>query len=159
MVFEKMEWRWVLRFVSVGETVIVSVLAGCAGEAFVQGASGDRIPPRIEQVTVVPDELIAMGWQVRVEATVTDAESGVKQVDAMVTYPDGRQETVRLEAQGGAFVGTFVAQWDMAGVPTEAERWVVEIAVRAVDQSGNKAQSGLTTVRVAIPPPPVPPNF
>lgn len=155
-----MKWHRMVRFMPVVVTVIVSGLAGCAGGAFVQGGVGDRTPPHIERVKVEPNTLIAMGRQVRVEATVTDEGSGVERVDAAVTFPDGRKETVSLQAQAGeVFAGAFVAEWNMAGMPIEAARWVVEVAVRAIDRAGNEVRSEPITVQVAIPPPQLPPDF
>ncbi|MFN3421784.1 MAG: hypothetical protein ACK40X_08680 [Armatimonadota bacterium] len=137
-------------------TLMVFGLLGCTGGKFVQG---DRQPPRIEQVQVSPDTLIAMGRQVAVTATVVEAESGLREVVAEVTYPDGSSKKISLAVQGdGRFQGNFVAQWDR-DVPIEFERWVVRVVVKATDNAGNTAQSAELAVKAAIPPPNLPPDF
>jgi hypothetical protein len=103
--------------------------------------------------------LIAIGGQVTVTATVVDAESGLKEVVAEVTYPDGSSTRVSLAAQGGdRFQGNFVAQWNR-DAPIEIERWVVKVVVKATDNAGNTARSSEIAVKAAIPPPSLPPNF
>ncbi|MEZ8220472.1 hypothetical protein GG496_000639 [Candidatus Fervidibacteria bacterium JGI MDM2 JNZ-1-D12] len=137
-------------------TAMVFALLGCTGGRFVQG---DRQPPRIEQVQVSPDTLIAMGRQVTVTAKVVDAESGLREVVAEVTYPDGSSTRVPLFAQDGyVFQGNFVANWRQ-DVPLEIERWVMKFVVKAMDNAGNPAQSQEITVKAAIPPPNLPPEF
>lgn len=137
-------------------TAMVFALLGCTGGRFVQG---DLQPPRIEQVQVSPDTLIAMGRKVTVTASVVDAESGLREVVAEVTYPDGSSTKISLTAQGGdRFQGNFDAQWNR-DVPIEIERWVVKVVVRATDNVGNTAQSPEISVKAAIPPPNLPPDF
>ena len=109
-------------------TVLVFTLSSCGGGKVVQF---DRQPPQIRQVQVSPDTLIAMGKQVTVTATVVDAESGLKEVVAEVTYPDDSSARISLAAQGNdRFQGNFVVQWN-PNVPLEFERWVVRMFVKA----------------------------
>jgi len=140
--------------------VAATLLAGCGGGGG-GGVAGDRQPPQIRQVQVFPDTLIATDSQVRVTVTAVDLETGLKEVVAEVTYPDGTSSEIRLTVKSGdEFEGTFTAQWNAAIVPLEdAERWVVQISVRATDNAGNTARSSPIAVRAVIMPPSLPPDF
>jgi len=135
-------------------------LIGCAGGDFVhEGVREDRQPPQICQVRITPSNLVYVGRQVRVEAEVTDESSGVKSVTAKIKYPDATTQTIELTLQGDFFVGNFTAQWDVNRMPADVSRWFMTVVIRAEDNSGNVAQSPESSVRVAIAPPNLPPEF
>ena len=135
-------------------------LIGCAGGGFVhEGVREDQQPPQIRQVRITPSNLVYVGRQVRVEAEVTDESSGVKSVTAEIKYPDATTQTIELTLQGDFFVGNFTAQWDVNRMPADVSRWFMTVVIRAEDNSGNVAQSPESSVRVAIAPPNLPPEF
>jgi len=140
--------------------VLALLLIGCAGGGFVhEGVAEDRQPPQIRQVRITPSNLVYVGRQVRVEAEVTDENSGVKSVTAEIKYPDATTQTIELTLQGNVFVGNFTAQWDVNRMPADVSRWFMTVVIRAEDNSGNVAQSPESSVRVAIAPPNLPPEF
>ena len=140
--------------------VLALLLIGCAGGGFVhEGVAEDRQPPQIRQVRITPSNLVYVGRQVRVEAEVTDESSGVKSVTAEIKYPDATTQTIELTLQGNVFVGNFTAQWDVNRMPADVSRWFMTVVIRAEDNSGNVAQSPESSVRVAIAPPNLPPEF
>jgi len=118
--------RWVF-----GIAGLASVLAlcGCGGGA------GDRIPPVLASVAVVRDAANVP----RVTARVTDSDSGIATVTAVVTMTTAGAAgaPVRLDDGGsGAWAGAL---------PETASRFYVA----AVDRAGNTAQSA----EILIPPP------
>jgi hypothetical protein len=91
-----------------------------------------------------------VGTQAHIEAEVTDLQSGVQAVAAVVTYPDNRQASVILQptGNGARYRGAFTAQW----TPNSVSQARVE--VRATDGAGNRASREQTVQAVAQPPAP-----
>ncbi|MCS7065566.1 MAG: hypothetical protein NZL85_04745 [Fimbriimonadales bacterium] len=130
--------------------IAVALVLACGGGGGGGGGGGitDTTPPTIGSLAVSPS-LLTPGTQTQVSATVTDADSGVQAVVAIVTYPDNTQASVTLSVSGSGstYGGTFTAQWTPSGTGANAR-----VQLRAVDRAGNQAQTE-TTVRTAGMPP------
>jgi hypothetical protein len=122
------------------------LLPACGGGG---GGTSDTTAPIIGSLAVTP-ELITPGVEVRISAQVTDIQSGVQAVTAVVTYPDNTQTTVQLRADGSGvtYTGTFTAQW----VLTSANS--ARVVLQAVDGAGNRSSRTQTIRTVAAPPSP-----
>ena len=122
------------------------LLPACGGGG---GGTSDTTAPIIGSLAVTP-ELITPGVEVRVSAQVTDIQSGVRTVTAVVTYPDNTQTTVQLQADGSGviYTGTFTAQWVLASANS------ARVVLQAVDGVGNRSSRTQTVRTVTSPPSP-----
>jgi hypothetical protein len=122
------------------------LLPACGGGG---GGTSDTTAPIIGSLAVTP-ELIAPGVEVRISAQVTDTQSGVQAVTAVVTYPDNTQTTVQLRASGSGttYTGAFTAQWVLVSANS------ARVVVQAVDGAGNRSSRTQTIRTVAAPPSP-----
>lgn len=133
----------------------LATISGCGGG----GRVVDNLPPRIENLRVTPSDLIAAGSQISVQVEVTDDISGVKEVSLVITYPDGQSQTIVLAKEGDKqFSANFNANWNDTALPENFEDWVVRFRIVATDNSNNQSQSEVS-VRAAIGPPQLPPDF
>lgn len=135
--------------------ILGTLLWGCGGG----GGLSDMTPPRIERVEITPSSLIQPKTNVTVRATVTDEESGIRQVQVSITFPDGKthQGTMNRETES-VYSITFMANWDEGAVSPDPESWFITVTIEAVNGKGLKAQS---TERIRVIPfgPPPPPPF
>jgi hypothetical protein len=91
-----------------------------------------------------------LGTQGQIEAEVTDLQSGVQAVAAVVTYPDNKQASIALlpTGNGARYRGAFTAQWTLNSVSQ------ARVVVQATDGAGNRASREQTVQAVAQPPAP-----
>jgi exo-beta-1,3-glucanase (GH17 family) len=91
-----------------------------------------------------------VGTQAHIEAEVTDLQSGVQAVAAVVTYPDNKQASIDLQptGNGARYRGAFTAEWTLNGVSQ------ARVVVQATDGAGNRATREQTVQAVAQPPAP-----
>ena len=125
-----------------------SVIA-CSGGGGGGNGAADTTPPVIGAVAVSPS-LLTVGTQAHIEAEVTDLQSGVQAVAAVVTYPDNRQASVILQptGNGARYRGAFTAEWTLNSVSQ------ARVVVQATDGAGNRASREQTVQAVAQPPAP-----
>ena len=125
------------------------LLPACGGGGGAGGGAVDVTGPIIGSLAVTP-ELITPGVEVRISAQVTDIQSGVQAVTAVVTYPDNTQTTVQLRASGSGttYTGAFTAQWVLASANS------ARVVLQAVDGAGNRSSRTQTIRTVAAPPSP-----
>jgi len=130
----------------------ISTLA-CGGGGGSGDSSGgnltDTTPPSIGSVAISP-RLLTVGAEVHLRVEVTDEQSGVQAVSALITYPDNSQASVALQASGNrtTYASAFTAQWTLSSVSQ------ARIVVQAVDKAGNRSSREQSVRTVAAPPAP-----
>jgi|YNPMSStandDraft_1061717.scaffolds.fasta_scaffold20592_2 hypothetical protein len=141
-------WCYVLLIVA-GASVVACGGGGGGGGGGGSGGLTDTAPPSIGSITVSPS-LLTVGAQAQIEAEVSDLQSGVQVVTAMVTYPDNTQATVALQptGNGARYAGAFTARWTLTSVSQ------ARVVVQAVDNAGNRASREQTIRTIAAPPAP-----
>lgn len=127
----------------------VWALSACGGGGSGGLVSSDTMPPTISCVAVEPPALIVPGSTVvRIEADVTDNDSGVDTVSVAVAYPDGSADTKTLTSESGSrYAVQFTATW------TGSQPGKILFTVSARDKAGN-AQTSSALERRAVAPPP-----
>ncbi|GBC92905.1 hypothetical protein HRbin15_01382 [bacterium HR15] len=146
--------RTIEKYALFGLSMIAAVLVLACGGGGGGGGGGsgtlDTTPPTISSLAVSPS-LLTVGTQAQINATVTDVDSGVQAVVAIVTYPDNTQASVTLSASGNGstYTGTFTAQWTPSGASAN-----VRVQLRVIDRAGNEARSEISVRTAGLPPSP-----
>jgi hypothetical protein len=144
---------WVETLLACLLTVTVGLMLACGGGGGGGGGGGnltDTTPPTIGSLAVSPS-LLTVGIEAHISAEVSDAESGVQAVIAVVIYPDNSQAPVVLSPSGDGttYTGTFTAQWTPSGSTGEAR-----VVLQATDKAGNRASREQSVRTVGLPPSP-----
>jgi hypothetical protein len=130
----------------------VVLMLACGGGGGGGGGGGitDTTPPSIGSLAVSPS-LLTVGIEAHISAEVSDAESGVQAVIAVVIYPDNSQAPVALSPSGDGttYTGTFTAQWTPSGSTGDAR-----VVLQATDKAGNRASREQSVRTVGLPPSP-----
>jgi len=134
-------------------TIMVVLMLACGGGGGGGGGGGsitDTTPPTIGSLAVSPS-LLTVGVEAQISAEVTDLQSGVQAVVAIVTYPDNSQATVTLNPSdnGTTYTGTFTAQWTPSGSTGSAR-----VVLQAIDKAGNRASREQRVRTAGMPPSP-----
>ncbi len=132
-------------------TIVVVLMLACGGGG--GGGGGgitDTTPPSIGSLAVSPS-LLTVGVEAQISAEVTDLQSGVQAVVAVVTYPDNSQATVTLSPSdnGTTFTGNFTAQWTPSGSTGSAR-----VVLQAIDKAGNRSSREQSVRTAGMPPSP-----
>jgi hypothetical protein len=133
-------------------TITAGLILACGGGGGGGGGGGiaDTTPPTIGSLAVSPS-LLTVGVEAQISAEVTDLQSGVQAVVAIVTYPDNSQATVTLSVSdnGTTYTGRFTAQWTPSGSTGSAR-----VVLQAIDKAGNRSSREQSVRTAGMPPSP-----